>query len=649
MAFPVSGLGLKFNGAAQPSFWLKTPSRSLSLRRAWFCTVLLALAYNFGPTAACAQDILPYERDYNTYNRFEQLHSKSCGPTCSTMLLDDMGFPTNLEGASRYYAPNKPYYNYNKNILRNYRKMGMTDGELQVLGFKEKYGPEYSGSQPRDLARDLKINGGVDSNLYLLENNPKDALYSIVQPGKSVIVGIAQPGQGIGHAIIVDGVTTVNGKEYYIVRDPSPNSPLGGRYLKSRDSLEAAVRSMVEPLPPGVTPPNSLNPERKAAGGRYRRALPVSDPDITETDVEDITEGDATVGSDRSRQTQGTEKTSSKGTQGSEKTKGSSTPGETEPQPPGVGDIGKEGAKVAGFAIVQALIVCSMQPYDSYGECLKKEGKGLPMAFAIGAVAATGPAAGVAVGGLGIIAFAAQVINTGVEYYKALAANQEWYTALAAQRKNHTDDQEDINEKRRSCDYVGALEIGMARLADLPEDDRPNWIDNSLIALHRQAAEQIAVEGLINEASKQPSGSPQERQILQTALGAAGDEPCLVDKVSEAMNFNPVVAVDGQPVDGGQAPPQAALGVAHADDDQPQTVDDICARLWKFGLPMAPQCFAQGPSDQAPDSSQGVASQNAGQTGSLDTARPAPSGGRRAQSGRCCAGRAPSRDDWCQD
>lgn len=130
-----------------------------------------------------------------------------------------------------------------------------------------------------------------------------------------------------------------------------------------------------------------------------------------------------------------------------------------------------------------------MQPYDSYGECLKKEGKGLPMAFAIGAVAATGPAAGVAVGGLGIIAFAAQVINTGVEYYKALAANQEWYTALAAQRKNHTDDQEDINEKRRSCDYVGALEIGMARLADLPEDDRPNWIDNSLIALHRQAAE----------------------------------------------------------------------------------------------------------------------------------------------------------------
>jgi hypothetical protein len=113
---------------------------------------LLALVYNLGPTAACAQDILPYVRDYNTYNRFEQLHSKSCGPTCSTMLLDDMGFPTNLEGASRYYAPNKPYYNYNKNILRNYRKMGMTDGELQVLGFKEKYGPEYSGSQPRDLA-----------------------------------------------------------------------------------------------------------------------------------------------------------------------------------------------------------------------------------------------------------------------------------------------------------------------------------------------------------------------------------------------------------------------------------------------------------------------------------------------------------------
>ena len=35
--------------------------------------------------------------------------------------------------------------------------------------------------------------------------------------------------------------------------------------------------------------------------------------------------------------------------------------------------------------------------------------------------------------------------------------------------------------------------------------------------------------------------------------------------------------------------------------------------------------------------------------GSLDTARPAPSGGRRAQSGRYCAGRAPSRDDWCQD
>jgi hypothetical protein len=307
---------------------------------------LLALVYNLGPTAACAQNILPYERDYNTYNRFEQLHSKSCGPTCSTMLLDDMGFPTNLEGASRYYAPNKPYYNYNKNILRNYKNMGMTDNELQITGFKDQYGPEYSGSQPKDLAR-------------------------------------------------------------------------------------------------------SLNPERKTAGGRYRRALPVSDPDVTETDLEDITEGDATVGSDRSKQTQGTEKTSSKGTQGSEKTKGSSAPGETEPQPPGVGEIGKEGAKAAGFAVVQALIVCSMQPYDSYGECLKKEGKSLPMAFAIGAVAATGPAAGVVVGGLGIIAFAAQVINTGVEYYKALAANQEWYAALAAQRKNHTDDQEDINEKRR--------------------------------------------------------------------------------------------------------------------------------------------------------------------------------------------------------
>ena len=151
MAFPVSGLGLKFNRAAQPSFWLKTPSRPLSLQRAWFCTVLLALVYNLGPTAACAQDILPYERDYNTYNRFEQLHSKSCGPTCSTMLLDDMGFPTNLEGACRYYAPNKPYYNYNKNILRNYRKMGMTDGELEVLGFKEKYGPEYSGTHPTTL------------------------------------------------------------------------------------------------------------------------------------------------------------------------------------------------------------------------------------------------------------------------------------------------------------------------------------------------------------------------------------------------------------------------------------------------------------------------------------------------------------------
>ena len=104
MAFPVSGLGLKFNGAAQPSFWLKTanlfsptiPSRSLGLQRAWFCTVLLALVYNLGPTAACAQDILPYERDYNTYNRFFFFFSKSCGPTCSTMLLDDMGFPTNL-------------------------------------------------------------------------------------------------------------------------------------------------------------------------------------------------------------------------------------------------------------------------------------------------------------------------------------------------------------------------------------------------------------------------------------------------------------------------------------------------------------------------------------------------------------------------
>jgi hypothetical protein len=238
----------------------------------------------------------------------------------------------------------------------------------------------------------------------------------------------------------------------------------------------------------------------------------------------------------------------------------------------------------------------------------------------------------VVVGGLGIIAFAAQVINTGVEYYKALAANQEWYAALAAQRKNHTDDQEDINEKRRSGDYVGALEIGMARLADLPEDDRPNWIDNSLIALHRQAAEQIAVEGLINEASKQASGSPQERRILQAALGAAGDEPCLVDKVGEAMNFNAVVAVDGQPVDGGQAPPQAALGIAHADDDPPQTVDDICARLWKFGLPLAPQCFAQGPSDQAPGSRQAVASQNTGQTGASTPQTP-PGGGAPDQGG----------------
>ena len=55
--------------------------------------------------------------------------------------------------------------------------------------------PSIAARTRRLLARDLKINGGVDANLYLLENDPHDALYSLVQPGKSVIVGVTLPGQ----------------------------------------------------------------------------------------------------------------------------------------------------------------------------------------------------------------------------------------------------------------------------------------------------------------------------------------------------------------------------------------------------------------------------------------------------------------------
>src|SRR6202035_2078980 len=120
-------------------------------------------------------------------------------------------------------------------------------------------------------ARDLKLNGGINSSLYGRSQMPS-ALNMMGQLAvdQSVIVAVCCP-TGLsptGHAIVVNGpLVEIAGVFYRIVRDPGPNAPDGGNYLKPVETFDPYAVNALQPLPPRVTPPTDLDPQRVRSFG----------------------------------------------------------------------------------------------------------------------------------------------------------------------------------------------------------------------------------------------------------------------------------------------------------------------------------------------------------------------------------------------
>ena len=185
-----------------------------------------------------------------TANRSLLRPTGTCGQASACMILNDRGLPVDLGSAIGKFNPLDPY------------------GDKPGLG---------TGTAPRDISRHLKLNG-VDSNYYLPEDIKSGILTEIVSNGHPAIVAWDPrnnptaprvEGDPPLHAIVVDGITEIGDKTYYVVRDPHPYAPYNGRYLKPQDSLDGHIRQIVEALPDGQKPDPRYDPQRKAAGGQF--------------------------------------------------------------------------------------------------------------------------------------------------------------------------------------------------------------------------------------------------------------------------------------------------------------------------------------------------------------------------------------------
>lgn len=133
------------------------------------------------------------------------------------------------------------------------------------------YAPLWSGGTTlKSAARDLYFSSNINSNFYIgsdIQGNPY-ILRQIAQNGRSAIIGYVE-GAGPGHALIVDGVVTIGNTHYYIVRDPWPDAPHGGHFLKPQSTLEPHIEQILEPLRKGRPDPR-FDPQRQATGGIFR-------------------------------------------------------------------------------------------------------------------------------------------------------------------------------------------------------------------------------------------------------------------------------------------------------------------------------------------------------------------------------------------
>ncbi len=156
------------------------------------------------------------------------------------------------------------------------------------------------GKHMRFVARDLRLNG-VQSNLYSktdFQVNP-DLITVVTNDGESVVVTALVPdGKGgtIPHALLIDGKTTVDGREYYKVRDPWPDAPNGGAYLKPVDSLDPTISNVLEPTKERVPANPLFNPERQRLDGAIPPAgLESNDAEFKKAYASAVEEGEQTA------------------------------------------------------------------------------------------------------------------------------------------------------------------------------------------------------------------------------------------------------------------------------------------------------------------------------------------------------------------
>jgi RHS repeat-associated protein len=89
-----------------------------------------------------------------------------------------------------------------------------------------------------------------------------------------------------------------------------------------------------------------------------------------------------------------------------------------------------------------------------------------------------------------------------------------------------------ISDAMRKCNYSGAL--ALARVLQ-QQPNPPSWLPTILPNLEAGAKAQAAVDGLLGQASLTSFASlDRKSQLLEQASAAAGDFPCLIDKVNQA-------------------------------------------------------------------------------------------------------------------
>jgi hypothetical protein len=92
--------------------------------------------------------------------------------------------------------------------------------------------------------------------------------------------------------------------------------------------------------------------------------------------------------------------------------------------------------------------------------------------------------------------------------------------------------QQAISDAMRKCNYSGAR--ALARVLQ-QQPNPPSWLPTILPNLEAGAKAQAAVDGLLGQASLTSFASlDRKSQLLEQARAAAGDIPCLIDKVNQA-------------------------------------------------------------------------------------------------------------------